>query len=298
MRSGWLVCLSLMACAVTVLAAFVCDTALAPLAHAQAAPAAPEFDAASVKVVDRNSLSGRGGARATGGPGTADPGRFTDNVDTMMGLLMKSFGVESDQIVYPGRNSGDFYAVVATMPADTTKTQFQAMMQRLLIERFHLAVHHETRTFPAYELTIDRGGPKIKEAVSPPDDPPAPAGRRTIYFQPGVGSITMRWQTTGDLAGQIGMALQSAQRIQTQDMTSPLPRVVDKTGLAGRYTFTMEYAQPGPPGFTPEPDSPAAGLPDLFAALRLQLGLRLDKTAGVPVDVIVVDRVDKVPAAN
>jgi hypothetical protein len=41
-----------------------------------------EFDAVSVKVVDRSSLGRGGGPRATGGPGTSDPGRFTDPADT------------------------------------------------------------------------------------------------------------------------------------------------------------------------------------------------------------------------
>jgi uncharacterized protein (TIGR03435 family) len=40
------------------------------------------------------------------------------------------------------------------------------------------------------------------------------------------------------------------------------------------------------------------GLPNIFAAVEKQLGLKLEKTKDVPVDVIVVDRVDKVPAAN
>jgi len=258
----------------------------------------PRFEVASVKVVDRSSLGRGGGARTIGGPGTSDPGRFSDPADTMRGLLMKAFGAESGQIIYLGKSNGDFYGVVATMPPDTTKAQFQAMLQNLLVERFHLVVHHETRNFPAYELVIDIGGPKLKEAISQPDDGSRPTGPRKIVMYAGVGSITMKEQTTEDLARQLGMALGSAQMIQTQDMTLPLPRVVDRTGLTGRYTFTMEFSQPGPPGFTPEPESPAADLPDVFVTLRKQLGLRLNKTAGVPVDVIVVDSVDKIPVAN
>ena len=34
------------------------------------------------------------------------------------------------------------FTVVATMPPDTTKVQFEKMLQNLLVERFHL-VHHE-----------------------------------------------------------------------------------------------------------------------------------------------------------
>jgi uncharacterized protein (TIGR03435 family) len=214
----------------------------------------------------------------------------------MRGLLMKAFGVESAQIVYPGY--GDFYAVEATMPPDTTKAQFQAMLQNLLVARFHLMVHHETRNFPAYELVIDKGGPKLKATVPHADDGPRSVGPRTFVFRAGVGNITMKEQTTEDLARQLGEMLRSGEMVRTQDLTLPLPRVVDKTGLTGRYTFTMEFSQPAPPGVTLDPDSPGADLPDLFVTVRKQLGLRLDKTASVPVDVIVVDSIDKVPVAN
>ena len=268
------------------------------LALGQTVPAPQVFDVASVKVVDRSSLGRGGGGRSTGGPGTSDPGRFSDPADTMMGLLMRAFGVESGQIVNLDRRSSDFYAVTATMPADTTKEQFQAMLQKLLADRFHLVVHQEKRNFPAYELVIDKGGPKPKEAIPQPDDAPVATGPRSMVMHVGVGTITLKQQTTEDLAMQLGIALATAQRVQTQDLTLPLPRVVDRTGLTGKYTFTLEFSQEGPPGFTPAADSPAAHLPDLFVTLREQLGLRLNKTASVPVDVIVVDSVDKIPVAN
>jgi uncharacterized protein (TIGR03435 family) len=262
----------------------------------------PEFDVASVKVVDWSTLTGRGGGgRATGGPGTSDPGRFSDPAATMMGLLMRAFGSESGQIlgaaVQP-RVGANLYEVTATMPPDTTKKQFQAMLQNLLAERFHLVVHHETRNFPAYELVVDNGGPKMKEATHAPDDSPEPTDPFGIVLHPDAGDLKMKEQTTEDLAKQLEMELVTAQRIETQVMNSPTPRVVDKTGLTGKYTFTLEFSRPGPPGFTPEPGSPGADLPDLFVALRQQLGLRLNKTQGVPVDVIVVDSVDTVPVEN
>lgn len=258
------------------------------------------FDAASVKVV---IPSRRGGAppRAAGGPGTSDPGRFYDPVDTMLGLLFRAYGVESGQVlgaaVQP-RVGADFYEVTATMPADTTKAQFQLMLQNLLVERFHLVAHHETRNFPAYDLAVDNGGLKLKGTASQPDDGAITAGLRATVIRAGVGNISLRAQTIGDLASRLEMALLSAQMVQTQNVNLPRPRVVDKTGLTGKYTFDLEFSPPGPPGFAPAPDSPAADLPDLFTALRTRLGLRLDKTQGVPVDVIVVDSVDKTPTAN
>jgi uncharacterized protein (TIGR03435 family) len=260
-----------------------------------------QFDAASVKVVDRNTLGHGGQPRPTGGPGTSDPGRFHDPVDTMRGLLIKAYGVESGQVLGAAvepRVGADFYEVTATMPPDTTKAQFRTMLQNLLAERFHLVLHHETRIFPAYELVVDKGGPKLKESAVQPDDGAPPTGLRTTVVHAGVRDISLKGGTTTDLASRLEMTLLDGQMIQTQNMSLPRPRVVDKTGLTGRYTFELEFSHPVPPGFTPAPDSPASDLPDLFTALRTRLGLRLDKTQGVPVDVIVVDSVDNAPVAN
>ena len=97
----------------------------------------------------------------------------------------------------------------------------------------------------------------------------------------------------------------------------PTPRVVDKTGLTGKYTFLLEFynatmANLNLPGLfgrggatsaagnseVPAANEPGGGFPNIFIAVQKQLGLRLDKTADVPLDVIVVDSVDKVPTEN
>jgi uncharacterized protein (TIGR03435 family) len=136
--------------------------------------------------------NGRGGGGLTsGGPGTSDPGHYIDPVDTMVGLLMRAYGMDSAQIIGPAslrQVGGPFYEVTATMPVDTTRAQFQTMLRNLLAERFHLVVHHESRTFPGYELVVDKGGPKLKEDVNPPDDAP-PTGRRITFMRPGVGNL-------------------------------------------------------------------------------------------------------------
>jgi uncharacterized protein (TIGR03435 family) len=76
-------------------------------------------------------------------------------------------------------------------------------------------------------------------------------------------------------------------------------RVVDKTGLAGKFDFKMDlgvdgdFRRPGLPPLTP--DDPVG--PDIFSALDKYLGLRLQK-AQISIDVLVIDRLDKVPTAN
>jgi uncharacterized protein (TIGR03435 family) len=72
--------------------------------------------------------------------------------------------------------------------------------------------------------------------------------------------------------------------------------VVDKTGLTGKYDFTLRWSTeqlslvPGPPTGDP------GNLPSIFTALREQLGLRLDSTRG-PLEVLVIDRAEK-PSEN
>ena len=62
--------------------------------------------------------------------------------------------------------------------------------------------------------------------------------------------------------------------------------VFDDTGLSGAYDFTLKWAV----------DESDLTRPSLFAALQDQLGLRLDSKKW-PVDVIVIDRVEK-PSQN
>lgn len=120
---------------------------LAPLCSAQATV----FDAVSVKVVDLASHPAFGNS---GGPGTGDPGRIHLCCVGMFALLMRAYGVDVDQIAGPSwilENMGpNLYQVDATMPPGTTKAQYQLMMQNLLAERFHLAMHRDTRSFPLW----------------------------------------------------------------------------------------------------------------------------------------------------
>ena len=73
--------------------------------------------------------------------------------------------------------------------------------------------------------------------------------------------------------------------------------VVDRTGLQGRFDFTLTWTAddsqfrsfgPRPPSGPPADNAP----PGLFTAIQEQLGLKLER-ANAPVDVIVIDNVQK-----
>ena len=304
-------------------------------AQAQAAVQGPTFGAASVKIAGPDV---KPPYYITGGPGTNDPGMFRAPRVGMFYLLSMAFDVSQDQIAGPAwirDMTSNYYTIDATIPPHTTKDQFHQMLQNLLVERFHLAFRREKRDFPGYELVVDKGGPKFKEINPASEDPNAPpvdiravarASKGADGFPdvPGsrvMGDLTRGGQrrekyqefTMAQFASDLGPRVARSQGKGALDGFRQ-PRVVDKTGLAGKYTFILEYhdattaslyAQMSPPdGSDVGAQSLATaseldgGVPDVFTAIQKQLGLRLDKVAAVPLDVIVVDSVDRVPTAN
>jgi uncharacterized protein (TIGR03435 family) len=118
------------------------------------------------------------------------------------------------------------------------------------------------------------------------------------------GLVTMMYPGAVRKAHSIGRAQPIAKL--TEMLGNYLDRpVVDKTGLTGRYDFTLDYTLSGlppPPGqAAPDPATPADSAsdpgPDLIAAVQQQLGLRLVRSRA-KVDVLVIDKAEKVPVAN
>jgi len=266
----------------------------------------PEFDAASVKAFDPQGSAPIG---QRGGPGTSDPGRITFGRTTLMLLLAKAYGLPADQISGPAWMS-DFagpnhYTITATMPPDTTTEEFQVMLQNLLVERFQMKLHHETRNFPA--------PPKF----NPDGSFNFPPGPQTATKE-GKGALHAQFQaqTMSYFASRLGNMVT---RALGADINSAQARVTDKTGLTGKYDFAVEFDCQGCVGLsaamranmpllagrggdeTPAPPSatdPGSGLPNIFNALEKQLGLKLVKAKDVPVDVIVIDHAEKIPTGN
>jgi uncharacterized protein (TIGR03435 family) len=229
-------------------------------------------------------------------------------------LLTEAYGSGWDEVIGPSWIGDPFgpniYVVDATMPPGTTKEQFRLMMQNLLKSRFRLAVHHEKRDLPGYELVVSKGGPKLKPTGTlPKDSPPIHQTLESARYEARGWSMA---DLTRELGRMISESLGDGAR----------PRVHDATGLTGTFDFRLEYScfarcgppflPPGAPGFTPPssdgaapgqpahpaPETSGARLPSIMGALEEQLGLKLVKAKGVPVDVLVVDHVDKEPTEN
>ena len=164
-----------------------------------------------------------------------------------------------------------------------TSDELHAALAHLLEERFQLKLRHEARDLPCYILTVDKKGPKMALHDST-DMEHEPIGGR---FE--NGELHMRGQN-------VPMDYFAFFLSRGLDLN-----VIDKTGLTNRYDVDFHYvpdlpARPdgGPALVNGQPV--AADGPDLFTALRQQLGLRLEKGRG-PVDFLVIDHVEK-PSEN
>ena len=103
--------------------------------------------------------------------------------------------------------------------------------------------------------------------------------------------------------GQLtGMAASPSQLAAILERQSEIGRlVIDKTGLTGKYDFTLQWTPASHPdpmfhGTESAEPSPNSSGPSLFTALQEQLGLKLESTKG-PVDAIVIDHVE-LPTEN
>ena len=173
----------------------------------------------------------------------------------------------------------DRYDVEAKADGPHTIDELHVMFQNLLIDRFKLQFHKEMRTLPAYELVVDKSGTKLAENTSPE--------HFDIPIQPtGFGKL----QATHCSMSYFSWVL-------SQRLDRP---VIDQTGLGRFYDFTLEWTPEVPPGLAARPEAaanlPPTNGPDIFTALREQLGLKLDSYKG-PVEVMVIDHVER-PSEN
>lgn len=202
---------------------------------------------------------------------------------TLADLITMSHEVHLRQVVGgPPWMESDKYDITGRPQAEGTPSsvQLRGMIRSLLQSRFKLTTHTEKRDLPAYALTVGKAGHKLSRNETNPNGPPG------LLFK-GLGVLPAVNATMADFAGVMQLAV----------LDRP---VVDRTGLQGRFDFTLSWtpdeSQFRSMGVTVPPPSADAKLPGLFTAIQEQLGLRLESVTA-PVEVIVIDRVER-PSEN
>ncbi|HTV54534.1 MAG TPA: M56 family metallopeptidase [Terriglobia bacterium] len=257
--------------------------------------------------------------------------RFYATGPTLRMLIRLAYDIQDSQIVggpswinhdrfdIQAKGDASADAELEKLPLDEARLMKEHMLQNLLRDRFGLTAHRETRTLPIYALVIAKNGPKLQvskigHALPPP--------RGTVKAgAPGGPLIRVRFGAGEQEITSQGTAITFLAQVLSQQLGRT---VVDKTGLQGRYDFTLKWTAdigrgqmvggPGPGGPGPGAGGggqsmagmpPAAGSsdsssdssgPSVFTAVQQQLGLRLKPEKG-PVEVLVIDHVEQ-PSAN
>lgn len=164
------------------------------------------------------------------------------------------------------------YAAIQKMTAVEQRQQVSLMQQSLLADRFKFRAHIETRDLPRYALVVAGGGSKLEPArVEPSPMSLASVGQHLELKATGV--------TLEELA-------------QSPFLRFDKRQIVDKTGLEGRFSFTLKFVGSGL-----RADAGVIGdAPELPTALQEQLGLKLVPETG-PVEVVVIDHIER-PSEN
>jgi len=243
---------------------------------------------------------------------SVSPAEVTISDVTVRNLIEQAYGIpwtaaENERVLGgPAWLDTSRYDIVARIPGDLAeaqqklsrdqqKQQISLMLQSLLVERFHLKVHFETRNLTVYALVVAKPNPHLVESKNQPESTapegpgpiqlPKPEDLRhgiLVLYKGSSAQMTARQASLDDLARWFAGYSEVGRR-----------PVVNQTGLSGLYDFTLRWTRQSlaaapQAGLSDASDSNA---PPLFTALPDQLGLRL-KSTKAPVEVILIDHAD------
>jgi uncharacterized protein (TIGR03435 family) len=281
----------------------------------------PKFDAISIKLHHGGPNLGLNLARSGG---------HVELSADLRTLMILAYGLHSlsqaiDTIVgMPNWGTGEGFDIEAEAPGNPTIGQKRLMLQSLLADRFKMVMHRETRQEPVYALVVAKPGklgPQLHadaadgacnaagssaQQSSAKDASPASIALQDLQKFP-CGRVAGGLLTPGDhiqvWSGGRNVSMDAITNAvgEMEYMDHP---VVNRTGLAGAFDYTVEWdsrtdtedlsASPAPLERGPVSTEPIGS--SLLEAMREQLGLKLDLQKG-PVDVIVIDHVEQ-PTQN
>jgi uncharacterized protein (TIGR03435 family) len=187
---------------------------------------------------------------------------------TLHHCMELAYGVKDYQISGPSWLGSERYDISAKAQASTSANDYRPMLQALLVDRFKLLVHRETKQLLVYSLIVPKNGSKLHVVEG-----------GTENSRSGRGYISAKTMTTGRLADILSRVLERP--------------VLDSTGLKGTYDIELKWTPDEGQRREGDPDGPSS----IFTAVQEQLGLKLEGHRG-PVEIIVVDHAERVPTEN
>jgi uncharacterized protein (TIGR03435 family) len=286
------------------------------------------FEVASVKLAPP-FVPGPGAVR----PSLAIAGTHFDvHSYRLLDLLTWTYNPGPGAFAYPDwlRNANSVRLdIQAVMPQGSSKADVQAMVKALLVERMGLQSHVEPRIVPSFDLVVAPGGIKMKaveeaderEKQFPTqqyelDNRSTDGERRTIVSLAG-GNRTLTARSNF-VTIQVPIDARptkytfDATRITMADFVQELTYrvekpVIDATGLTGVYQFRIEVPIPESTlriARTVIPRAGAGDQADLDVPSSVSVPKQLESIGlslverKAPIDVMVIDSIEKVPTDN
>ena len=197
--------------------------------------------------------------------------------------MLQAFGIRDYQLARRARSGwttpGYDIAAKINSPGQIGEEQLRPQLQAMLVERFSLRFHRETREFPGYSLVVGKSGPKFAASTNSQEP------RLSISSNRAGAKMTATRMPITALAKQLGDTLGRT--------------VTDNTKLKGDFDFKLEWTppetanEPDPSVLTSLQEQLGLKFPDVFTAVQEQLGLKLDAVRKTPAEVIVIDRVER-----
>jgi uncharacterized protein (TIGR03435 family) len=228
------------------------------------------------------------------------PGRYIAVNIPLRFIILDAFGVRDHQLAEgPAWTETTRFDITATYPAGSDPDRdWRPMLRQLLVDRFRLVTHSETRQVPSYDLVAARGDGTFGRGLkrSDVDCEKVQAERRT---QGGAGAPTPI-AAGRDLPACTMRTTRQTLTARARPMTAllgPLQSltgrpVIDRTSLAGNFDIDLQWTTSGDLGVTP---AAADGI-SIFTALQEQAGLKLEPSRA-PFEVVVIDSIAR-PAAD
>ncbi len=195
----------------------------------------------------------------------------------------------------------DKYEIQATAFPGVTREQVREMLRALLIERFALQTHKETKERDTLTITLQHPGRTGPQLRSHPADQAclSDANRAVKIPAPKRGTSAPRycgvtvWKIDDQRHLQIVDAtmVQIAEALASESLQGgfPTPHAgIEVSGLTGKYDLDLEYV--------PQDGADETGGMDFKGALKKQAGLTLVERKQ-PVQIIVIDHIEK-PSPN
>ena len=248
-------------------------------------------------------------------------------------LITMAYELKPYQLQGPDWMPQQHFAIQAKLPDGATEKQVPDMMKALLADRFKLTIHHDKKETGVYALIVGKDGPKLTPASDAPEAP-IPDSPNSVSIDTGKGQMKMAQDGKGGMtiqngdagtirvaAGPNGVHMEMS-KVTMPQLVDTLSRMVDKpvvdmTGLTGTYKFAMDLpledllplaqknaaaagiqlpAIPLAQGTGAADAASTPGGAGVFQSVE-KLGLKLDSRKA-PVDIIVVDRLEKNPTDN